>query len=68
MHKNNKHDKLILKSKKRIYIKVSLNIIKYLKIYALDLGYIVLNNRLFVNKLVVGGIINLRLRNCANGP
>ena len=63
LYKDNKHDKLILKGKKKIYIKILFNTIKYLKIYALDLGYIMLNSRLFVDKLIVGGIINLRLRN-----
>ena len=61
LYKDNKYDKLILRGKKRIYIKVLLDIIKHLKIYALDLGYIMLSNRLFVDELIVGGIIDLRL-------
>ena len=68
LYKDNKHDKLILKGKKGVYIKVLFNTTKYLKIYALDLGYIVLNSRLFVDELVIGGIIDLRLRNYINGP
>ena len=68
MHKDNRYNKLVLRGKKRVYIGVSLDTTKYLKIYALDLGYIMLSNYLFVDKLVMGGIINLRLRNYISGP
>ena len=68
LHKDNKYNKLILKSKKGIYIKVLSNTTKHLKIYALDLKYIVLSNCLFMDKLIISKIINLRLRNCISGP
>ena len=67
LYKDDRHDKLILKGKEKVYIKVSFNITKHLKIYALDLKHMVLNSRLFVDELVVGGIVNLRLRNYASG-
>jgi hypothetical protein len=41
---------------------------KHLKIYAPDLGRTVQSSRLFVDELVLGGTVDLRLRNCVNGP
>ena len=61
LHKDDKYNKLVLKGKKGIYIKVLFNIIKHLKIYALDLKYIMLNSYLFVDELVISKIINLKL-------
>ena len=41
---------------------------KYLKIYTPDLGRTILSSRLYVDKSVLGGAMDLRLRNYVSRP
>ena len=62
LYKDNRYNKLVLRSREGVFIGYSDNTKKHLKIYAPDLGHIIFSSKLFVNELVSRGIVNLRLR------
>ena len=59
LHKDNRHDKLVLRGREGVFIGYLDNTKKHLKVYAPDLGRIIFSSRLFINELVSGGIVDL---------
>ncbi|KAI0994587.1 hypothetical protein K3495_g13594 [Podosphaera aphanis] len=67
-HKNDRHDKLMIRGREGVFMGWSEDTDKHLRMYAPDLGYVVRSSRLFVDETVPGGSVDLRLRDCISGP
>lgn len=67
-HKDDRHDKLMLRGREGVFMGWSDDTDKHLRMYAPDLGYTVRSSRLSVDESVLGGTVDLRLRDCASGP
>jgi hypothetical protein len=67
-HKDDRHDKLVLRGREGVFMGYCDGTEKHLKMYAPDLGYTVKSSRLNVDESVPGGDVDLRLRNCESGP
>ena len=67
LHKDNRHNKLVLRGREGIFMGYSDSTEKHLKMYVLDLRRTILISRLSVDELVSGGTVDLRLR-CLTGP
>ena len=67
-HKDDRHDKLVLRGREGVFMGYSDDTDKHFKMYAPDLGYTTRSSRLNVDESVCGGTVDLRLRNCISGP
>lgn len=65
---HNRHDKLVLRGREGVFMGPVDGTVKQYKIYAPDLGYTRRTNSLFVDELVKGGTVKLRLRDSPGGP
>ena len=62
-----RYDKLVNIGRVRVFIGYSETINKQFKVYAPELGYTFRSSRVRIDETIAGGIIDLRIRNCAAG-